>query len=171
VDVALVPWPTQDERRASLSWDRRPRLLLVEPGATAPVVTDPLEDWVRLPVDDDDVQARVAMLVARTRSSAHLRPTLDEDGVVRYNGSLVPLPPLEARLASALVERFAAVVSRDALARSGWPAGVPGRNALDVHMVRLRRRVAPLGLAIRTVRGRGYLLDVSDFVQKDERGA
>jgi DNA-binding response OmpR family regulator len=30
---------------------------------------------------------------------------------------------------------------------------------LDVHVVRLRRRIAPLGLAIRTVRSRGYLLE------------
>ena len=169
MDVALVPWPVQDERRALLSWNRRPRLLLVEPGARAPIVTDPLEDWVRLPVDDDDMQARVAMLVSRTRSDT--RPTLGEDGVVRHNGALLPLPPLEARLAAALVERFATVVRRDALTRAGWPGGAPGRNALDVHMVRLRRRVAPLGLSIRTVRGRGYLLAASEFVQKDERGA
>jgi DNA-binding response OmpR family regulator len=45
------------------------------------------------------------------------------------------------------------------LARAGWPDGAPGRNALDVHVLRLRRRVAPLGLAIRTVRSRGYLLE------------
>jgi len=30
---------------------------------------------------------------------------------------------------------------------------------LDVHIVRLRRRLAPLGLVIRTVRSRGYLLE------------
>ena len=43
--------------------------------------------------------------------------------------------------------------------RAGWPKGAPGRNALDVHVLRLRRRLAPLGLAIRTVRVRGYLLE------------
>ena len=51
------------------------------------------------------------------------------------------------------------IVSRDALARAGWPDGIPGRNVLDVHIVRLRRRLAPLGLVIRTVRSRGYLLE------------
>jgi DNA-binding response OmpR family regulator len=30
---------------------------------------------------------------------------------------------------------------------------------LDVHVLRLRRRVAPIGLVIRTVRSRGYLLE------------
>ena len=60
---------------------------------------------------------------------------------------------------AALLERMGAVVSRDQLAKSGWPRGAPGRNALDVHMLRLRRRIAPVGLAIKTVRSRGYLLE------------
>ena len=55
--------------------------------------------------------------------------------------------------------RFGAVVSRDALSQAGWPEGAPGRNALDVHVLRLRRRLAPLSLVIRTVRSRGYLLE------------
>ena len=59
----------------------------------------------------------------------------------------------------AMLERFAAVVSREALARAGWPDGAPGRNALDVHMLRLRRRLGPLRLVIRTVRSRGYVLE------------
>jgi DNA-binding winged helix-turn-helix (wHTH) protein len=58
-----------------------------------------------------------------------------------------------------MLERYGAVVSRDALSRAGWPQGAPGRNALDVHVLRLRRRLGPVGLAIRTVRSRGYLLE------------
>jgi len=58
-----------------------------------------------------------------------------------------------------MLERFGAVVSRESLGRAGWPDGAPGRNALDVHVLRLRRRLAPVHLAIRTVRSRGYLLE------------
>ena len=47
------------------------------------------------------------------------------------------------------------------LAERAWPTGVPTRNALDVHVLRLRRRIAPLGLEIRTVRARGYLLQAA----------
>ena len=47
---------------------------------------------------------------------------------------------------------------RDTLARRAWPDGTPTRNALDVHVLRFRRRVAPIGLELRTVRARGYLL-------------
>ena len=58
-----------------------------------------------------------------------------------------------------LVESYKGVVRRDDLTRAGWPGDNPGRNALDVHILRLRRRVEPLGLSIRTVRSRGYLLE------------
>ncbi len=42
--------------------------------------------------------------------------------------------------------------------RRAWPGGSPTRNALDVHLLRLRRRISTLGLEVRTVRARGYLL-------------
>ena len=82
--------------------------------------------------------------------------------MLRFDGAWVPLPPVEARLTEALLQRFGAVVSREALARAGWPDGAPGRNALDVHVLRLRRRLSPLSLAIRTVRSRGYVLEAGD---------
>jgi len=124
VEVALVHWPAEEDRREELRRGGQPRLLLVEKGAP-PIPTDGLEDWIRLPADDIDLRVRV----------------------------------------EALLDRFGAVVSRDALARSGWPGGSPGRNALDVHVLRLRRRLSPLQLAIRTVRSRGYLLERSDAGQ------
>jgi len=53
------------------------------------------------------------------------------------------------------------VVGRELMARRAWPTGAPTRNALDVHILRLRRRIAPLGLEVRTVRSRGYLLQIT----------
>ena len=135
--------------------------MLVERGAP-PIPTDELEDWIRLPADDLDLRIRVEALRRRTDGDAGSVPVLDDDGVLRLGDRWVSLPPVEARLTAALLERFGAVVSRDLLARSGWPGGSPGRNALDVHVLRLRRRLAPLRLAIRTVRSRGYLLERAD---------
>ena len=106
-----------------------------------------------------DLRARVEGLRRRAEARIDPAPALDDDGVLRLGDRWVSLPPVEARLTAALLGRYGAVVSRDALARAGWPAGAPGRNALDVHMLRLRRRLAPLALAIRTVRSRGYLLE------------
>lgn len=164
MDVELVRWPSQRERRERLLAAGRPRLLLVEPDVPAPVVTDLAEDWVRLPAERADVQARVEGLLARLShldvvSCIEAQPRIDEWGVVRHGGKHVTLPPLEARLASVLITQFRCVTTRDQLTRAGWPGEDPGRNPLDVHILRLRRRVEPLGLRVRTVRSRGYLLD------------
>ncbi len=142
----------------------QPRLLLVGDGAEPPVGEDPLEDWVRVPASDIDVQARMATLVARARAAA--APRLDGDGVLRFGGLWVSLPPVEARLTRAMLDRFGAVVTRESLSRAGWPDGAPGRNALDVHVLRLRRRLAPVRLVIRTVRSRGYLLEPGEAIQR-----
>ncbi len=159
MDVALLRWPTETARRDSLAASGAPRLLLVEPGAEPPLPVDCLEDWMRLPAPEDDVRARTAGLELRSREHNHVVPELDGHGVLRLGAGWVPLPPVEARLTAALIARFGGVVSRDSLARAGWPRGAPGRNALDVHVLRLRRRLGPLGLVIRTVRSRGYLLE------------
>jgi DNA-binding response OmpR family regulator len=114
---------------------------------------------VRVPADDTDVQLRVEGLAHRWNHHGSNRPQLDPDGVLRFESAWVPLPPVEGRLMAALIDRYGAVVSREQLSRTGWPKGAPGRNALDVHVLRLRRRITPLGLSIKTVRSRGYLLE------------
>jgi hypothetical protein len=162
MDVVLLRWPLERERRERLVQEGRPRLLLVEHGDAPPVPADCLEDWIRVPAEESDVRVRVEGLARRYLGHQADVPELDCDGVLRLGGAWVSLPPVEARLMGALVERFGAVVSREQLGSAGWPHGVPGRNALDVHVLRLRRRIAPLGLAIRTVRCRGYLLERAD---------
>jgi DNA-binding winged helix-turn-helix (wHTH) protein len=159
VEVLLVRWPQEAERRERLHNEGRPRLLVVEPGAAPPTVVDCLEDWVREHADERDVRARLDTLAKRAEGHRRSVPELDVDGVLRFDGRWVGLPPVEARLMESLISRYGAVVSREQLARNGWPEGAPGRNALDVHVLRLRRRIAPLGLAIKTVRSRGYLLE------------
>lgn len=159
--VSLVRWPAETERREALRLAGEPRLLLVEQGAP-PVPADHREDWIRLPADDVDLRVRVEALRRRLGAETIGAPHIDDDGVLRVSDRWVALPPVEARLAGVLVDRIGAVVSRDTLTRAGWPGGSSSRNALDVHVLRLRRRLAPLGLAIRTVRSRGYLLERAD---------
>lgn len=158
VDVVLLRWPAEQARRDELRVQGCPRLLLVEDGVP-PLPVDDLEDWIRVPAGDVDVQVRVDGLRQRAGGLLRPPPALDRDGVLRFDGAWVSLPPVEARLTRALLDRYGAVVSRENLARAGWPEASPGRNALDVHMLRLRRRVSTLPLAIRTVRSRGYLME------------
>lgn len=155
--MVLVRWPEEETRLGELRALGTPRLLLVAPEADPPPIVDPLEDWIRMPAEDRDVRARVATLAARSEEGGGL-PTIDPDGLLRYRNAWVALSPVESSLATALTKRFGAVVGRDALMKQVWPSGAPTRNALDVHMLRLRRRVSELGLEVRTVRSRGYLM-------------
>lgn len=159
MDVTLLRWPDEDLQREALSQSGDPRLLLVAEGNEPPAIVDCLEDWVRLPAADHELRVRVETLAARSRALREPVPTLDGHGVLRFEGRWAALPPLEARLTEGLLNRYGAVASRETLIKAGWPNGAPGRNALDVHVLRLRRRLEPLALAIRTVRSRGYLLE------------
>jgi DNA-binding response OmpR family regulator len=156
VDVALVHWPAEADRLDRLRARGEPRLVVVEEGLP-PTTEDWLEDWLRTPVDEDEVRIRLETL--RARAQRGTEELAVEDGVLRCGRSVVVLPPIQARLAAALLERRDAVVSREALLRRGWPDEKPrDRNVLDVHLARLRRLLADTGLQIRTVHRRGYLL-------------
>ena len=161
VDITLIRWPAEAERLPELREGRVPRLLLVDSEAPPPVVTDEFEDWVRMPAPSGDVQARIEGLSRRALAAGHRHPEIDEYGVVRFNGSHTTVPPVEARIAEMLIADFGTVVSREDLTEAGWPGGHANRNALDVHVLRLRRRLAEAGLSIRTVRSRGYLLEAA----------
>jgi len=160
MDVVLVRWPEEDVRLRELRETGSPRLLLLNGESEPPESADCLEDWIRLPADDRDMRARVARLASRSETQQPA-PQVDGDGLLRYRGRWVALSPVESALAITLVDRFGAVVGRDTLARRAWPDGTPTRNALDVHMLRLRRRIAPLGVEVRTVRSRGYLMQAA----------
>lgn len=159
MDVVLLRWPADIARRDALGASGQARLLLIEDGFPPPPAPDCLEDWIRVPASEEDVQARLEALALRSQAHAPPVPDLDDDGVLRFADRWVSLAPLEARLTSALLGRFGGVVSRETLIRALWPGKTPGRNALDVHVLRLRRRLSPLGLVIKTVRSRGYLLE------------
>jgi DNA-binding response OmpR family regulator len=162
MDVVLVRWPDDGDRRELLIAEGVPRLLLLRDGAEVPGSPDCLEDWIRVPADERELRARVDALRQRSLFHSNDQPAIDEHGVLRYGGRWVSLPPVEARLTMAMLDRFGSVVSRDALSKAGWPNnGIGGRNALDVHVLRLRRRLDTVGLAIRTVRARGYLLEAA----------
>ena len=160
MDVVLVRWPEEDVRLRQLRETGLPRLLLLNGESDPPESADCLEDWIGLPAGDRDMRARVARLASRSETQQPA-PQVDGDGLLRYRGRWVALSPVESALAITLVDRFGAVVGRDTLARRAWPEGTPTRNALDVHMLRLRRRIAPLGVEVRTVRSRGYLMQAA----------
>ncbi|MBX7464522.1 winged helix-turn-helix domain-containing protein [Streptomyces xanthochromogenes] len=135
-----------------------PRILVVEARAEAPVCEDVCEDWVRAPIAAHDLQARVNALSRRYRMNR--LPCLDESGVLHFSSRSVTVSPTQTELLELLVPNFREVVPREALRyRLGQVNGSRTRNALDLHMMRTRERIQPLGLSIRTVWGRGYVLE------------
>jgi Transcriptional regulatory protein, C terminal len=160
VNVEVLHWPDEAERLLELRERGVPRLLVVTEG-DPPDARDCLEDWVA--TGSSEAERDIRRRAISRRAAAHsVAPNLDGDGLLHHRDHWVSLSPVEQSLAAALLDRFGAVVARDTLAVRAWPEGLPTRNALDVHVLRLRRRIAPLGLEIRTVRARGYLLQAAN---------
>jgi Transcriptional regulatory protein, C terminal len=155
-EVVVLRWPDQQHELGDLARRGIPRLLLVEPASAPPACSSCLEDWMRLPVDEIDLQARVRSLAEHRRT--HARPTLDEFGVLRQESTIVFLPPREQALAEVLIASFGEVVRDQELAERVFGDDLARREALRTHTSRLRKRIAPLGLTISCIRNVGYML-------------
>jgi len=159
--VAILAWPEQASEAAECARVGQPRLLLVASNAEPPGDWDALTDWVRLPVDDRDLCARVAAL--QRLASRPPAPVLDEFDVLWRGDRWSALAPIEARIVEVLLARCGSVVSRRDLGNAVWPGGAPGTRAVDARLRRLRDRVEPLGLHVHNVRRRGLMLEVVDL--------
>jgi DNA-binding response OmpR family regulator len=126
------------------------------------LVTDELEDWVRFPLDADELAVRTAVLADRARDVVP-RPwnlVLDGDGVLHNGDRWVALAPKEERVCARLLDHAGEVVSRADLTSAAWPTTLPADSrAVDGVLKRLRRRIEPLGVYIHTVGRVGFLLD------------
>jgi len=115
-----------------------------------------------MPAPDRDVKAKAAALQRRAEEwAARPAPVLDGSGRLLRAGQWVTLSPMEEQLMEVLSENFGGVVGDGTLLARGWPDGGGTHTALRVQLVRLRRRISALGLEIKTVRGRGYVLQAA----------
>lgn len=157
-DVRLVRWPAEAHLRDRYHGERLPRILMVESDTPPPVCFDPYEDWVRQPVSRADFEARV--LALRSRVDDQARPTLDSFGVLSYKGRTITVSATQRELLDEFVTRFGGVVPRSHLEyRLEHSQRQSTRNSLDLHIMRLRRRIRPLNLVIDTAWKQGYVLN------------
>jgi hypothetical protein len=155
--VQVLRWPAQEIWRRSLAAAGTPRLLLLDADAPPPEDWDELEDWLRLPLDADELHARARAVRMRARSVA--RPVLDDEGLCWFEDRWVDLTPSQASLVALLLEHYGEVVPAvDVIAAIEGAGACAGPSALKNALVRLRTRLAAIDLEVRTVRGRGYLL-------------
>ncbi len=75
------------------------------------------------------------------------------------------LTQIEYRLWKCLKDRAGGVCEREELVEAGWPGDNPegvSEEAVDQAISRLRKKLLGSGYDLRTVRGRGYLLEISN---------
>ena len=121
------------------------------------------DDYLVKPFDFGELLARLRALQRRTRPT-QLRlkvGDLEFDPVARQavvDGRFPALTMTELGILETLMRRAPGVATRLAIAQQVWPdeADAFGSNTIDVHLARLRAKLADARVRIETVRGVGY---------------
>lgn len=156
--VRFVRWPIEAGILSECRRDKTPCLLVVEGKAKAPICTEPWEDWIRTPAPQQDIEARVKSLIQRTHGS--MIPIVDSTGVLHFGKDSIPISSSQVSLMDQFIAHFEELVYRAELEQCALQQskGIT-RNALDLQIMRLRRRISAIGLDLTTVWGRGYILE------------
>lgn len=149
--------------------DRMPALILTAKGDMEDTVRgldSGADDYMVKPYRLPEVAARVRALIRRAHAMTDA--CLRHDGlcldtrqrVATLNGEPLELTKREWAILEMLLMASPAVVSKDKLVQSlaGWDKDITP-NAIEVHVSRLRAKLAPGEIVIRTVRGIGYRVD------------
>lgn len=124
------------------------------------------DDYMAKPFAMPELTARVRALIRRSQAQAgprvqHGPLTLDTAARRAYlGGAPLELAGREWSVLEVLLARVERVVSKEAIiqAVTGWNEEL-SPNAIEVYVSRLRAKLEPAGIRIRTVRGFGYMLE------------
>ncbi|MFD0666306.1 response regulator transcription factor [Ramlibacter sp. MAHUQ-53] len=127
------------------------------------------DDYLPKPFDLDELEARLRALARRRAEPAAAAPAsrievgglaFDKDsGAFYHAGQVLELTPREAALLQALVARPGHAVAKERLFELVFPGATDVQyEAVEVVVYRLRKKLAPTGVNLMTLRGLGYLL-------------
>ncbi|QTP54848.1 response regulator transcription factor [Billgrantia sulfidoxydans] len=123
------------------------------------------DDYLAKPFSLEELEARVRALLRRRTRGQELRVgVLHFDGLAQrftLAGEALALPPREQRLLACLMRYAGQPVDKARLADEAFQGEPMGDNAIEVYVHRLRKRLGGSDVALRTVRGLGYLLEAT----------
>lgn len=124
------------------------------------------DDYLVKPFALEELEARAGALIRRGVGGAgavisHGRLSLDTAGrIARLDGTPLDLPRRELCLLELLLLRAGQVVEKRMLLEKLFSYDEEaGINAIELYVHRLRKKLEPAGIHLRTIRGLGYLLE------------
>ena len=127
------------------------------------------DDYLAKPFATEELVARVSALARRGRA---IKSRVIEHGALvvdlerkraMADGKPLDLSQREYTILEYLFSNIGAIVGKDKIAGAvaSWDEHI-SPNAIEVHISRLRAKLEPAGVVIRTVRGLGYLIEAPE---------
>lgn len=125
------------------------------------------DDYLIKPFEMDELEARIRALSRRKQLDYGTRETIGklefDRGArqVTVDGDILDVPRREMAVLECLLERRGRIVPKGQLTDYVYGVGTDiDDTAVEPHVSRLRKRLANLGIKIKTARGLGYMLEV-----------